>query len=180
MKALRDRICKDEIVDWDAAQKKSCCKIFFAYNSWFENYCLENEEKGEPTDIRWNKPPLDELTFYPTEEEQENIKAKSNAADPRFFSYEEKWKSINGDRLPKDSYETAAFLYDLMFKFRTIPVVIDKKARCNIAECLYNCLIAPHNVEEFGSLVKIEPFVSKDKFEAKVKIVQAQSHIEWN
>lgn len=179
MKGLRDRICKDEIIDWDTSQKQKCVKICYAYNSWFENYCKDNEEKGEPTDIRWINAPLDELPYYPSEEEQSAIQAKANAADPRFYGYEEKWKSINGDRLPKDTYETAAFLFDLMFKFRTIPVVIDKKARCNIAECLYNYLIAPHNVEQFGTLVKVEPFVSKDKYEALVKIVQAQSHLHW-
>ena len=144
MKTIRDRICKDEVSDWDNSQKKHAVKIKICYNSWFDNYCADNEEKGEPTELQWINAPLNELDYYPSEEEQDAIKQKANAVDPRFFGYEEKWKNINGDRLPNDVYDVADFLFGLMFKSRQIPVIIDKKARINVAECLYFYIIAPH------------------------------------
>ena len=53
MKTIRDRICKDEVSDWDNSQKKHAVKIKICYNSWFDNYCADNEEKGEPTELQW-------------------------------------------------------------------------------------------------------------------------------
>ena len=65
-----------------------------------------------------------------------------------------------------------------MFKSRQIPVIIDKKARINVAECLYFYIIAPHRDCEI--LTTIEPFVSKEKYESKFNIVKALSEINYH
>jgi len=66
-----ERVLAKVISDWNPAQQKvlrSGTKI--AYSDWVENYCIQNDLKGESNIILDNRP-LDTDEYYPSEEEQE-------------------------------------------------------------------------------------------------------------
>ena len=177
MKQIRDRILAKTVPDWDNAQKKVACKIKIAYNDWFENYCAENETKGDPLELKFHNPPLETDSFYPSEEEQESIKNKANAKDPRFHHYKELYYERNKEK-PKDTTEVARFLHIIMFIEKLIPVVIDKKARINICECLYYYLQDDYDPND-NYLIGINTFLSKEKAESAEQIWKAQQQIDW-
>lgn len=165
------------IVDWDLAQKKVAICVCICYNSWFDNYCLENELKlDEHSDTCSHRPPLIEDEYYPTEEEQDAVKKKANAVDQRFHSYKVLWEE-RFDYVPTDLMPVANFLHDLMFIEKLIPVVIDKKARINICECLYFYLQDTRSVD--AVLLGAATFLSKEKEESALNILKAQQQIEW-
>ncbi len=83
------------IEDWDTAQaridKGGCNFVRIGYNEWFDNYLLSNAEKDEEANVLIRNPPAIQEPFYPSEEEQEEAKAKVNAKDQLMHSWLELW-----------------------------------------------------------------------------------------
>lgn len=133
-----ERILSKEIF-WDVDHKRHAIKIKVCYNDWILNYCAENELKLNGDDF--SEMLLDNLPattddFYPSEEDQEKIKNKANAVDQKFHNWLELWNDyefkVDNPRL----IDIAEFLGDMMFKSKTIPVIVDDKARKQNCKCL--------------------------------------------
>lgn len=85
------------IEDWDDLQaricKGGCNYVKPAYNEWFTNYLLNNEDKDDPERvILIMNPPAIQEPFYPSEEEQDAAKVKANAKDQLMHSWLELWE----------------------------------------------------------------------------------------
>lgn len=128
--------------NWDFDHKCNAVNVKFAYNDDFvTNYICDNDIKtNDDTDIRvWNVPDGDSSRFYPTQEEQEAIKNKSNAVDLYMYELEVLYKEWEKDNNPDvDTYiwTVGKFLGDMMFKSRRIKVMRDPKHRKDLAKSL--------------------------------------------
>jgi hypothetical protein len=133
-----ERILSKEMF-WDVDHKRHAIKIKICYNDWILNYCEENELKLNGDDysdmILDNMPAITE-DYYPSEEEQENIKNKANAKDQKFYSWLELWNKYEYKCDNPRDIDIAEFLGDMMFKSKTIPVIVDDKARRQNCKCL--------------------------------------------
>lgn len=128
------RICERTIKDWDNAQLKvlrSGTRI--AYSDWYNDYLAENENKSSPN-IIFNNIPDKTLSYYPTEEEQENIQTLKTATDPRFADLEIKCLAyLQNSIYPITIKSVAEYLAYAMFKEKSMKVLLhqrDREALC--------------------------------------------------
>ncbi len=129
-----ERVCSRCYSDWDQAQ----CKVLrsgtkIAYSDWVESYCVDNDLKGESHIVLDNRP-LDTDPYYPSEEEQEATKRRSQAIDQQMCSLElmfEEWNEVECRAVTLETVGT--FLADMMFKSRKIQCV--KQGRDRHALC---------------------------------------------
>ncbi len=129
--------CEKHIEDWDKDQAKlkgGCNYIRIAYNEWFQNYLLENELKPEEVNLLIDNPPDIQEPFYPSEEEQDTVKAKANAKDQLMHSWLELWEE-HGENYTHDEDTNiwyipgcsllcvAKFCRDIWFKLKLKPTL---------------------------------------------------------
>lgn len=131
------RIAEKNLDDWDDAQKKVLRNgVRIAYSDWCDNYLGDNDEKGE-ANILFEKVPTKTLEFYPTEEEQEALLNTSNAVDKRFHRLTEMYKENSKYYKEPTITNVARFLSDMMFKQKTIPVIVCQKHREQLCMSLW-------------------------------------------
>lgn len=128
---------------------KHAVKIKIAYNDdWYEEYLTKDIVEQLIDNV-----PVAEGTqeYYPTQEEQDKVQAKSNAADTRFHKmkvdFEEWW-----DKPPEVGiglHDVAKFMADMMFKTKKYPVIVDKKNRVNNTTALYMYINNKIDIREF-------------------------------
>lgn len=135
------RICERTIPDWDATQSKVLRGgIRISYSDWYLEYLVDNEEKGcvEIDNIVTNNPPDKTECFYPSQEEQEAVKAVTNAADPRFLSMEQECnKYLVKNNMPLTIINVATWLCYAMFQERTMKVIIQQRDRTALCKTLF-------------------------------------------
>lgn len=134
------RICEAHIPDWDIAQKKVCVLVKICYNDWIDAYCIDNDIKAcDHSDTMFHNPPVDDDEYYPSQEEQDAAKAKSNAADQRFHHLVELYNehpAYKDNKYPQ-IYTCAMFIADIMFVTKKIPVLVDDRQRKNLVKCFH-------------------------------------------
>lgn len=131
------RMYEKHLEDCDPAQLKvlsSGVKIAYS-KDWTEEYL--SKEDG------WllNNPPELEHLFYPSLEEQEKVKASTNAVDKYFHRVSEMFKEYYPEyKLLKDNSQikdkVIDFLNDAMFISKTITVIREKRKRIELRQCL--------------------------------------------
>lgn len=138
------RIAEKYDPDWSGASKKVLSQgVKYAYNDDFvDKYCTKENE------IEYMKMPLDTSIYYPTPEEQEEIKRKATrVADAYFDHLKREWEEQNPEyeyNYIETPYHVGKFYYDLMFKEKKIAVVRDDRSRKQNAKCLLHYLF-PHS-----------------------------------
>lgn len=122
--------------DWSPASSKVLAGgIKIAYSSnWVEEYLTK--EDG------WilNNPPEYEDKYYPSQEEQESVKAKANAVDSAFHHWSVLYKESQFNDLPLSKESVAMWFHDAMFCSKKIRVQIDSRKRIQNRDCLYHYL----------------------------------------
>lgn len=162
-----ERICERTVGDWDQLQKKVLRSgIKIAYSDWYLDYLKENELKDSSCNILYERLPENTYSYYPTEEEQEQVRTTATAVDPRFTDLEFKCNeffTLRGISLsPKN---VASFLADAMFNSRTIKVMMHQRDRTALALTLYAFMSKSSNVDLFINKTAEEKKIDK-KFQA--------------
>jgi len=128
-----ENICARTIEDWSPAQNlvlRRGTKI--AYNDGFvENY-LNKEEN-----IIFNNPPdCPSEFFYPSQEEQEEVQAKSSSRNSQYYELKKEWKKFNENNA-FSLEDVARWLMDRMYKYDTFKIIEDDKRRKQFTKSLY-------------------------------------------
>lgn len=176
------RICERTIEDWDASQTKVLRGgIRIAYSDWYLEYLVDNEEKGcvEIDNIVTNNPPDRTEHYYPSEEEQEKVKAVAQAADPRFLKMEQdcnRYLECSGKELTIKN--VASWLSYAMFDERSMKVLVQQRDRTAVCKTLYAYMSRGGNLELFLEKTAEEKKLDK-KFE-EVKAYLAKNPVDYS
>ncbi|AXH74796.1 MAG: putative replicase [Circoviridae sp.] len=85
------RICEATITDWCPTQARVMNRgVIMCHNDWYSHYLVDNPEKDAPN-VLYSKIPDDTSIYYPSEEEQQKIMARSHAVDRKYHHYSELW-----------------------------------------------------------------------------------------
>lgn len=150
-KAL-ERICANNIPGWDSAQNiilRRGTKI--AYNNDFvENYLAKEDN------ILLNSPPPEFDSYYPSPEEQEKVKAASNAVDPQYHQYlcdfkeYQKHKNLNEIKNHIEGIkQVAQFLSYKIYEEKKYKVIKHKRDRVAITQNIYNYILGRQCYKQF-------------------------------
>lgn len=130
------RICERTVKDWDRAQVKVLRQgVKIAYSDWNDNYLVDNESKDD-ANIKYDNVPDKTSDYYPTQEDQDRVKAKHNAVDLKYHELSIKYLDWLGNRKSRLGL-CAEFLSWAMFEGRVIRVIEDPKRRQWTCTCLY-------------------------------------------
>lgn len=131
-----ESICSRCVPDWNPNQNmvmRRGTKI--CYNDEFITEYLAKEDN-----VIYQNIPQDTAPYYPSKEEQEEVQAKSNAVDKKFYQWEtdflasDQFKEFK--KMPIQLY-VSKFLEDMMFSSRKYPVVVCPKKRKEYAKALF-------------------------------------------
>ena len=140
-----ERICATNVKDWDNAQSiilRRGTKI--AYNDDFVVEYLSKEDN-----ILLNKPPDEDTEdYYPSQEEQEKVKAKANATDQYYHTMNESLKEYKEEfNIEKVTRKIVAdFMSYQIYHKKTHKIIRHKRDRVEITNNLYN-----YHTENFNS-----------------------------
>jgi len=142
---------------WDTHHKRYCIHIKIAYNDWITNYCLENETKGDILEEIQAEIPSNTESYYPSEQEQQDVQDLANAKDTRFHLLKKQFEesefsdndTYNFGRDVYNKFQISAFLNDAMFIRKTIPVVSEKRKRIELSQSLYMYVSGSGDISEF-------------------------------
>lgn len=144
------RICERLIDDWDMAQKKFCVCVKICYNNWIENYCEDNDIKKDEFEILYDEKPLNDESFYPSQEEQDKVLEKANAVDKGYYELSLKfYEWFKGVDITIGI--VAKFLAWAMYDEKIIRVRKDKRERVNLCTNLYLYVSGNSNACDFLS-----------------------------
>ncbi len=135
-------ICVRTVPEWDLAQQRVLHQgTKIAYNDdWFLNY---TNKDCESTLLYTDLPGSPNIEYYPPEEEQRKVQARSNAVDKVFHHllelYEEDPPIMENDEPYPE--EVRFWLYDQMFIKRKLRVIEDKRKFNQRAQALYHYII---------------------------------------
>lgn len=173
-----ERVCSRSYEDWDQAQRKVLRQgTKIAYNDFIENYCIQNDLKGESNILLDNRP-LDSDQYYPSEEEQEATKRRSQAIDQHMCSLElmfEEWNEVECRPLTIETVGT--FLSDMMFCTRKIACVRQGRDRYALCTTLHAYLTKSVNPALF---CKEETLSKKDSMIKQQLLANGCSEEEAN
>lgn len=128
---------------------KHSVMVKIAYNDdFYEDYLSKDIVEQLIDDV---PSPEGRHEHYPSQEEQDKVMAKCNAADTRFHKmmvdFHEWW-----DKPPEVGIglqDVAKFMADMMFKTKKYPVITDKKNRVNNTWSLYMYINSKVDINEF-------------------------------
>lgn len=168
------RIGDRTIDDWDKAQvtvMRGGVKI--ATSDWHIDYLLECEKKNELPNVIADHPPENTIPFYPTEEEQEAVRAESNAVDKMMFKLEKMFLERHDETESYTLKQVQAFMANMMYNERTICVITDNKRLSGICKGLFHYLNKSTGWQACATLYEIkeeaELEARKREFEASVE-----------
>jgi len=166
------RICERTIQDWDTAQLKVLrTGVKIAYSDWYLDYLVENDLKEKPN-IILNNPPDKTMDYYPTEEEQENVKAVKTAVDPRMAQMEIECLEYLGER-DITKRNVAEYLADAMFVKRTMKCILQQRDRKALCETLHAYMNKKADVNLF-----LEKTQKDLKWDALIEEIKHANEIE--
>lgn len=162
------RICERTIPDWDTAQLKVLRNgVKIAYSDWYLDYLVENEDKIPPN-IVINNPPQKSMDFYPTEEEQDEVRQIKTAVDQRMADLEIKCLKYLGERDITER-NVARYLAYAMFEERTMKCIIQQRDRIALCKTLYAYMKKSND---------IFLFVNKTKDDLKFEKLLSQFNVQ--
>lgn len=149
-----ERLCANNITEWDAAQSIVLRRgTRIAYNDDFITEYLSKEDN-----ILLNNPPEDTSLYYPSEQEQKEVKAKANAVDPQYHQYLVDFKKYQKEKdLPIVSTriecikQVASFLSYKIYVEKTYRVIKHKRDRNEICQNIMNYINSKENCQDFMS-----------------------------
>lgn len=146
VKKQMKRICSRNVSDWDKAQEKYAVFVKVAYNDWYEDYLEDNPDKPEEVNVIYESLPDSTLKYYPTEEEDERMKAASNAVDKHYFelSTELEVYLLERDIVDVTKMTIAKFLHQKQHVDKTMKVIREQKIARGLVTTLYT-----HYTQEF-------------------------------
>jgi len=136
-----ENICSRTIEDWNPAQNivlRRGTKI--AYNDDFVEEYLSKEDN-----IIFNNPPNLSTPYYPSQEEQQEVQAKSSSRNLVYYELKKEWKKFN-EHNAFTLEDVAKWLMDKMYKYDTYRIIEDDKRRKQFTKSLY------YYLKEQGSL----------------------------
>lgn len=123
--------------------------VKIAYDCNFvENY-LSKEDN-----ILLNDPPANEADYYPSQYEQDKVKAKADAVDKKFHRWSEdlqEYACENQLDFPISLKDVAIFLGYMMFDAKKYQVIVDDKARKQNTKCLHAYVNSKFSLKMFLS-----------------------------
>ena len=139
VKKQMKRICERKITDWDKAQEKYTVFVKIAYNDWYEDYLEENPDKPEEVNELVSKLPDCTLHYYPTEEEDERMKASSNAVDKHYHELSSELDAylLANDIIDVTKLTIARFLHQKQHLDKTMKVIREQKIARGLVTTLY-------------------------------------------
>lgn len=147
------RICERTVPEWDTAQLKVLRNgVRIAYSDWYLDYLVENEEK-EPPNIVLNKPPEKTMEYYPTEEEQDEVKTIKTAIDPKMADLEIKCLKYLGEMAITER-NVARYLAYAMFEERTMKCIMQQRDRIALCRTLYAYMTKSNDIFLFINKTK--------------------------
>ena len=170
VKAMETR-AKRCVEGWDSKQKETQSNgVEIGYNDWYLHYLLDNDEKklsGDASVVLLNNPPDDTEPYYPTEEEQDRVKAKANAKDQLMHSWLELWNEYGEDHKVKEDMNiwnipgcsllcVGTFCSDIWFKLKLKPTCKNVRDQRDFVKrlhsyikgyCLDEDLLGPKDLE---------------------------------
>ncbi|AXH74932.1 MAG: putative replicase [Cressdnaviricota sp.] len=163
-----ERIQSANDSDWSPASKlvlRRGTKI--AYNDDFvENYLNKCE-----SNILVNSPPLDSSGFYPSKEEQEKVRRKSNAVDQKFHRWSEdfkEWATTHNLISPYSLIDVSRFMGDMFFQSKKYQVIVDHKSRVQNCKCLYHYINSTTSFNMFLSQKDQDEHILNEEYSASV------------
>lgn len=135
------RIVKRTSDTWGDDEAKYSCKVKVAYNDWYLHYLSENDLKPELVNIvgQW-RVPVDTTDYYPSEEEDEKMKARATAKDPFYHELMEKWEIFREEREltgPFQLRDIALYLHHRQFIAKDMKVTKDSKFARSLCRSLH-------------------------------------------
>lgn len=154
------RIGERTIKDWDNNQKHVCRSgVRIAYSDWYDNYLLDNENKGEAVNELTKNIPNITGGYYPSIEEQEARQASINAVDQKYHRLKEKYMSyIEGhdgaeEVTMRRCQEALAYW---MYVEKSICVIEDQKRKTSTVREMYNYIRGTGEWQTCATLSQIE------------------------
>ncbi len=120
------------VEDWDAAQAKvQASGVRIAYSDWATDYLTENEQKNgdEQGTVLINNAPDIQEEYYPSQDEQDAVKATANAKDSLMHSWAGLWVEHASDEQklgftqPNRLLWVGRFCSDIWFKLKLKPTM---------------------------------------------------------
>lgn len=135
------RIGQRTVDDWDDAHVKVMRSgIKIAYSDWYIDYLQECDKKNEAPNIICSNVPDNTLDFYPTEEEQEEVREQHNAVDKKYFKLERLYLDRHSDDHIVTLKSVQAFMANAMYCERIICVIEDSRRLQHTCKALFNYL----------------------------------------
>jgi hypothetical protein len=137
------------------------CKALVIKHAYSDGY-IKYQEKDIIEQITDNIPPGDTDRFYPSQEEQATVMAKSNAVDKKYHMLSELFKNDyypawgEMDTVLDMKYAVSKFLATIMFKDKVYHVIQDKRLRTQLQQSLV-CYI--------WGLTDIQMFMTSEEYE---------------
>ncbi len=130
------RFCKSNIQEFEKSEEyvlKKGTKI--AYN---DDFIINYANKDDSIMFHNEPPDGDHTEYYPSQEEQDKVQAKSNAVDNKFHRWNVDFLEYNKKDLKDvELIDVAEFMSHQMFKEKKYQVIVDKKNRVQNCKSLY-------------------------------------------
>lgn len=134
-----DNILERTLEDYNYAQKvvfRTGTRI--AYDDWFLEYVMDAEKKKDDIkNIILEMVPEKTQLYYPSEEEQERVRASCNAIDKRFHRLNEMWKEWEKYEDRPDLENAGLFLNWIIYSEKKYPVIQDGRIAKQVCKNLH-------------------------------------------
>jgi hypothetical protein len=167
------KYCKKALEDWSPQQErvlKSGTKIAYS-NDFYTEYCNK-----EDSVMLVDNFPEDATSYYPSQEEQDKVKARANAKDATHHHLLEMWREKEPDNSYPTEREVAKFLYDIMYVSKTYHVISDPRRRGQIVKSLTQYINADISLWEAHMLPQ-DAKAKKDKWTFIKEITGKHPHL---
>lgn len=114
-----------------------------------DNFYTEYTNKPD-SELIYDNLPESTTEFYPSKDEQERVRASSNAVDKTFHTLLELWKESQRTQISQDSVK--CFMYELMYVTKKIKVIEDKKKFNQRCISLFHYIQGEFNEESMNFL----------------------------
>ena len=127
-------------------------KVKIAYNDDF----IDEYMTKDITELIRDEIPAEASEYYPSEEEQQKVKQRSNATDPTYHYWKELYEDYEDKKENPELADIARFMANMMFVEKKIKVISDKRHRVEKTKSLWMYI---------NSLSRIDEFLTKDDYE---------------
>lgn len=127
------KYCKKDIEDWTPQQErvlKQGTKVAYS-NDFYTEYCNKDDSVMLVDNF-----PQDATSYYPSQEEQDKVKARANAKDATHHHLQELWFNMHPHNREPTDKQVGLFLYQIMFVDKVYHVIGDPRRRNQLVKSL--------------------------------------------